>query len=98
MRSRALIAPLPFKSVTLKYARQVFVPAPALRADRRHTLPKLIGGLAVGFVLAVVWVLLRELFARGQAETPADFETMSRLWRASVDDVRRLFLLRRRSV
>jgi len=72
-------------------------PAVPLRADRRNTVVKLLGGMFAGFVLAVVCLMLRELFDRGRADAPADFETLGRLWRDTRNDARRLVFLRRRT-
>ena len=65
-------------------------PTPALRADRRNTLPKMIGGFAAGLVLAVVWLLVGELLSKGKTETPSDFESLERLWQDTKNDLRRL--------
>jgi len=65
-------------------------PTPALRFDRRHTLPKLIAGFAGGLVLAVVWLLVVEVLSKGKTETPSDFESLERLWQDTKNDLRRL--------
>ena len=72
-------------------------PALALRADRRNTLPKLVGGLVGGFVLALVWLLGSELLSKGRSETPSNFESLERLWRETVADIRRLTFRRKRA-
>lgn len=71
-------------------------PREALQPDARHTVAKLALGLVAGFALAVLWLIFRELDARGRSGASPEYESFAREWRASVDDVMRFVPFRRR--
>jgi len=65
-------------------------PEAALRFDRRHTLPKALGGMVGGFLLAMVYVLVREMITTGRSQTPEDFASFERAWEDTKAGLRRL--------
>lgn len=69
-------------------------PTEALRFDRRRTLPKLIGGLALGFMIALFYVIATDAVRRLREDDPSSLSEIEALAREMRSDAQRILMLR----